>query len=173
MEIKVDFATEKDLDAVYSLNQENLRENVPNQKEGFLTFNPSKSDWKKYINNKLIVVAKDKNFVAGYLLIFDEPPNNEFFNPIVKGIKKLKIKHYFLLAQDCIHRDYRGKGILNMLYDKIKQIYKKKYHFGIGEIEESNKISYYVHINKIGMEKIGEYFFEGFKWNLVSLNLRK
>jgi len=68
----------------------------------------------------------------------------------------------------------RGKGILEKLYTKLKsELINKGYELAISEIAESNEKSLGVHINKIGLKKLGVYNFDNKNWVVVALDLKE
>lgn len=57
------------------------------------------------------------------------------------------------MAQICVDRNYSGKGLVNMLYQKHKEVYSFHYDFILTEISTSNYRSIKAH-EKIGFQSI-------------------
>jgi ribosomal protein S18 acetylase RimI-like enzyme len=57
------------------------------------------------------------------------------------------------MGQICIEKEYRGKGIVPMLYNKHKEIYSSQYDFILTEISTRNIRSLKAH-EKIGFKTI-------------------
>ena len=80
--------------------------------------------------------------------------------------KELSGYHYYVMGQICIHKDYRGKGVFDMLYKKHKDLFEKDYDFVVTEISSSNKRSMRAH-QKIGFKIFHTYKDPVDEWNVV------
>ena len=63
----------------------------------------------------------------------------------------------------CIQRQYRGKGILDKLFNLMLRELKGTCDVGIGFVSEQNPRSYNAHKNKLGLTLIDEFEFNGQK----------
>ena len=61
--------------------------------------------------------------------------------------------HFYCMGQICIAKEYRGKGLVNALYQKHKELYGREYDFILTEISTRNYRSLKAH-QKIGFETI-------------------
>jgi ribosomal protein S18 acetylase RimI-like enzyme len=73
------------------------------------------------------------------------------------------------MGQICVAKEFRGKGIVNMLYQKHKEMYSAQYDFILTEISTSNKRSLKAH-EKIGFQFIYTYSDKMDEWNVVIWN---
>jgi ribosomal protein S18 acetylase RimI-like enzyme len=80
--------------------------------------------------------------------------------------KLLSQYHFYCMGQICVERNYRGKGVVNMLYAKHREVYGDQYEFILTEISTSNSRSLKAH-KKIGFEKIYTYADDKDEWNVV------
>ena len=70
------------------------------------------------------------------------------------------------MGQICIDKNYRGKGLFEILYQKHKSEYSKKYQLLITEISTSNYLSIRAH-EKIGFKTISSHIDTLDTWNIV------
>jgi len=184
----IGLGAEADIPSIIKLQQANLSENLTEkekQKEGFVSLTTTEQDLEKIIidDNGIIIVDKENNHIGGYLfsITLDYAKNLNFFDPLIENIKNIKYKgknlneyKYCILAQTAIEKELRGKGILEKLYTKLKsELINKGYELAISEIAESNEKSLGVHINKIGLKKLGVYNFDNKNWVVVALDLKE
>jgi predicted GNAT superfamily acetyltransferase len=160
--------TDKDFAEIIALQKENLAENLSAseiQEQGFVTVVHSMEALKKMNGYEQHLVMKDDSKVAGYLLAMtkysraDIPvlvPMFEIFEKISYGDKLLADYNFIVVGQVCIHKDYRGKGLLNKSYAAYKNLYQKKYDFAITEIAISNQRSLNAH-KKAGFTEVHQF----------------
>ena len=70
------------------------------------------------------------------------------------------------MGQVCIDKDYRGKGIFNILFQKHKEVYSNAYELLVTEISTKNYRSQKAH-EKIGFTTIYTYSDALDEWNVV------
>lgn len=70
------------------------------------------------------------------------------------------------MGQICVAKEFRGEGLVKMLYQKHKEVYSSEYDFILTEISTSNHRSLKVHA-KIGFQTIYTYRDQLDEWNLV------
>lgn len=184
----VTLASESDIESITRLQRKNLDKNLTEeekQKEGFVSLETTNDDLSKIMENKdgLIVVDKQNDHLRGYLISITQEYAKKlsFLDPLLQNIKELEYQgkkiedyKYCILAQTAIEKESRGQGILEKLYAKLKnELATQGYELGISEIAESNEKSLGVHLNKIGLKKIGVYDFDNKKWVVVALDLIK
>lgn len=71
------------------------------------------------------------------------------------------------MGQVCIDKDYRGKGLFSMLFQKHKELYSKKYELMVTEIATTNKRSQKAH-EKVGFKTIHTHKDALEEWNVVA-----
>jgi hypothetical protein len=183
----VSLAKEVDIPNIIKLQQANLSENLTEEerrKEGFVSLVTTENDLKNIIKGDgVIVVDKKDNNLKGYLfsITLGYAKNLSFLDPLIENINDMKYKgknineyKYCILAQTAIEKASRGHGVLESLYIKLKEELKNRgYELGVSEIAEDNEKSLGVHINKIGLKKLGIYNFNNKNRVVVALDLKE
>ena len=170
--------TKNELLQIHELNQVNLKTNLDpetKKREGFVTWLYPLELLEQMHRLSPSVIVKDEDVIAGYALttlkesrgfhadlrkMFDDLETLLYKN------KRLAHYHFYCMGQICVAKEYRGKGIVNMLYAKHKEIYSAHYEFILTEISTSNSRSLKAH-EKIGFQKIYTYTDEKDEWNVV------
>ena len=80
--------------------------------------------------------------------------------------KPLLAYSYYVMGQVCIDKEYRGKGIFSMLFQKHKEIYSDQYELLVTEISTKNLRSQKAH-EKVGFTTIYTYTDTVDEWNVV------
>jgi RimJ/RimL family protein N-acetyltransferase len=70
------------------------------------------------------------------------------------------------MGQICVDKNYRGKGLVQELYNKHKEIYSTKYQLLITEVSTANIRSQKAH-EKVGFTTIHTYKDAMDEWNVV------
>ncbi|RXJ51102.1 GNAT family N-acetyltransferase [Gelidibacter gilvus] len=169
----------EDLQEILSLQKANLKKNLSKEnaeKDGFVTVD---HDWESLIGLTKIEphsVAKDNGKVVGYVLAmtkksrFDIPliaPLFDEFKRIPFRGKTIADFNYMIVGQTCVHKDYRGQGLIEGLFQHYKTAFSERYDFSITEIASSNIRSLKAH-QKVGYEIIHSYTdSSGTHWNVV------
>ena len=174
---------EEELIQIHHLNQQNIRQNLSpeeRQKEGFVTWLYSTELLREMHNLAPSVIVKDKDTVIGYALVTlkeaaafhpDLQIMIDNLQPIIYQGRPLFSYEFYCMGQVCIHKDYRGKGVFNMLFQKHKEIYSSKYQLLVTEISPSNIRSQKAHEN-VGFKTIYTYKDKIDDWNVVAWDWR-
>ena len=142
--------TNEELQQIHDLNQQNLKQHLDSderEKEGFVSWLYPVELLRQMQELAPTVIVKDENRVVGYALTTLKEASS--FHPDLKimfaNLESLNYKdrplfsyHFYCMGQICIARDYRGKGIVQMLYHKHKQTYGEEYDFILTEISTRN-----------------------------------
>ncbi|MDN3723687.1 GNAT family acetyltransferase [Aequorivita sp. SDUM287046] len=90
----------------------------------------------------------------------------EIFKFMVSRFPKLSFKgseitttNSFQYGPVCIAENYRGKGILNRLFEELRIEFYKKYPISVTFINKVNEVSKIAHTKKLGWEIIDEFDF--------------
>lgn len=163
---------------IHALNQKNLRQNLSpslQNEEGFVSWLYTIELLEKMHQLAPSVIIKDGDIVAGYALTTLK--ESAHFHPdlqtFFQNLQKLKFDNkpifnhrFYCMGQICIAQDYRGKGLVNMLYQKHKQLFKEEYDFILTEIATRNQRSMKAH-QKIGFKTIHSYVADLDEWQVV------
>jgi len=170
--------TEEELQQIVQLSQQNNKTNVAdNEKlsQGFISWNYSFELLKQMHALHPNVIVKDGNTLAGYALVALKEAKQ--FHPDLATMianletiyyvgKKLTEYNYYVMGQVCVNKDYRGKGVFDMLYQYHKTLFKDKFHFVITEISATNYRSLRAH-EKVGFKTIHTYKDAMGVWHVV------
>ena len=128
------------------------------------------------------VIAKDGDRIAGYALVMprsfaaDVPvllPMFEMLDELSwQGSRLRENPRWFVMGQICVGEAYRGQGVFDGLYGKMKEVYRGDYDFVVTEVAERNTRSMRVH-ERAGFETLHTYFdaSAGEDWRVVVLDL--
>lgn len=170
--------TNDELLQVHELNRQNLKGNLSLQEQeeqGFVTWLYPVLLLQQIDDIAASIIVKDEDKVVGYALV--TPVEAGSFHPdlqaMIDNLEALNYKGralssyaYYIMGQVCIDKDYRGKGIFNMLFQKHRELYSDLYELLITEISTTNYRSQKAH-EKIGFTTIHTYSDALDEWNVV------
>lgn len=170
--------TDEELFQIHELNRENLKGNISQQEQeeqGFVTWLYPISLLQQMHEIAPSIIVKDEDKVVGYALV--TPVEAGSFHPdlqtmmdnletLVYNGEPLSSYSYYIMGQVCIDKEYRGKGIFNMLFQKHKELYSSTYELIVTEISTTNYRSQKAH-EKIGFTTIHTYSDPLDEWNVV------
>jgi GNAT superfamily N-acetyltransferase len=170
--------SEEELLQIHQLNQQNLKSNLDarvQQSEGFVTWLYSLTLLKQMHHLSPSVVIKDGNKVVAYALttlkesrLFHADLEIMFRNLENARYQDRPLSSYnfYCMGQICVAREYRGKGLVSLLYQKHKEEYGSQFDFLLTEISTSNARSLKAH-EKTGFKSIYTYSDAMDEWSVV------
>lgn len=170
--------SDDELTQIHQLNQQNLKSNLDpsaRAREGFVTWLYSLDLLRKMHQLAPGIIVKEGETVAAYALTtlkasreFHPDLETMFRNldQVLYKNKPLSSYHFYCMGQICVAREYRGKGLVNMLYQKHKQVYGSQFDFLLTEISVNNPRSLKAH-KKIGFQTIYTYSDAMDEWEVV------
>lgn len=183
--IKTRIGNIKDIPGVLSLQERNLYSNLSEEerKKGFVTTPFTVPQLEEIIKlNGLFVAENERKVLVAYAFAaswkyFEQW---EIFNVMVSRFPKLvfnneKIttKNTFQYGPVCIDMEYRGRGILNLIFEEMRIELLKKYPISITFINKVNTISTIAHTRKLGWEIIDEFELNGNNYIVLALDMNK
>ncbi|HJW16602.1 MAG TPA: GNAT family N-acetyltransferase [Flavisolibacter sp.] len=153
------------LEQIQELNRLNLKRCLTEQEQkeqGFVSWAYSLELLAQMNALAKSIIVTDDDLLAGYALTtlpeasrFHKDLNNMFkgFEGLLYKGRSLLSYRFYCMGQICIAKDYRGKGLVSMLYNKHKEIYSSQYDFILTEIAIRNTRSLKAH-EKIGFKTI-------------------
>jgi hypothetical protein len=72
---------------------------------------------------------------------------------------RINTQNTFQYGPICIHKNFRGNGVLQSLFEKMRLEMLKKYPISITFINKENKRSLFAHTQKLNWEVIDEFQF--------------
>lgn len=170
--------TKDELAAIHHLNHLNLKQNLSvteQQLEGFVTWLYSLELLEQIHKLSPSVIVKDGQTLAGYALM--TPIEASDFHPdlrdMFENLKPVTYKShplfsysFYCMGQICIAKEYRGMGVVDLLYKKHKELYSNDFDFVLTEISTKNIRSLNAH-KKVGFSSIYNYTDATDNWDVV------
>ena len=169
---------------INGLNVQNLKTSLSKQEkeqQGFVTWLYPVSLLRSMHKIAPSIIVKDDDAVVGYALVTLKEARN-FHHDLRTMINKLELINYkgkllssytyYIMGQVCIQKNYRGKGIFEMLFQKHKELYSSRYELLVTEISTANYRSKKAH-EKVGFKTIHTYSDDLDEWNVVVWDWRQ
>ena len=182
--IQLEVAKLSDIEGVLDLQKLYLVSNLSEEekKSGFVTTPFSVEQLTYVINNEGLFIAKDNNKIIAY--IFAE--SWDFFSqwPIFKHMISLFPKLSFLdfditstssfqYGPICIDKKYRGKGLINLLFEFMRIHVVKKYPLSLTFINKTNAPSLKAHTEKLKWTIIADFQFNSNNYFILAYDMNK
>ena len=156
---------ETELQQILDLQQQNLSKNISAEElesQGFVTFQHDLKTLQQFHKLAPSVIVKDDDKVVAYALtVINEarhifPPMESMF--VLLEILRWKDQpfhnyRYYEMGQICVAKDYRGKGVFDMLYQQHKKSYSHVFDLLVTKISTKNHRSLRAH-EKVGFETV-------------------
>jgi ribosomal protein S18 acetylase RimI-like enzyme len=148
------------------------------KEQGFVTLQHSLHTLKQMQDWAPSVIVKENDQVVGYALTMAKEcrslipalyPLFDMFDQIKYNGQPLAAYRFYVMGQIAVHKAYRGKGLVEMLYHKHRDIYSGRFDFVVTEIAARNNRSLRAH-EKIGFITLYRYSDATDDWNIVLWN---
>jgi len=162
---------------ILDLQAQNLRQNISiteAREQGFVYVHHKKEALQAVCDTEPAVVALANNQLAGYAICMDKKFKNEvpelqklltLIDSLLPKYLGMKEPSYLICGQVCVHKNFRGLGLMNRLYEKMKEL-SSKYEYCVTEISSQNTRSLHAHY-KVGFKIIHTYTKQDEEWNIV------
>lgn len=162
-------STHEEIDQIIDLQARNLApvlspETIASQ--GFLTVRHDADVLRRMNEAAPAVIAKDEGRLVGYALVMprefaaEVPVLLPMFDMLAglswKGIPLRDNPRWFVMGQICVAAGYRGMGVFDSMYLKMKEVYKTNFDFTVTEIAERNTRSMRAH-ERVGFQELHTY----------------
>ena len=174
--------TSKDINGVLALQVLNLQANLPitTLENGFVTtpFTPTLIE--QIIQMDGLFVAEDKGQIIAYVYAgswayFQQWPIFDFmiarFPSLQFNKQLITVENSFQYGPICIATDYRGKGVLQKIFEEMRIAFASKYSISITFINAINKRSTKAHVEKLGWEIIDKFTFNNNQYLGLAYNM--
>lgn len=173
----------QDIEGVLDLQRRYHIETIEerDKKDGFVTTSFTYDQLKKLVlkENGLFVAIDNKEVIAYTMSAsweyWAEWPMFKFMLeqlPLLIFLdEKITIKNSYQYGPICIDKDYRGTGLLEMLFGFAKQEMRKKYQIMLTFINRNNGRSLKAHIRKLNMVVIHEFQFNENEYYELALKI--
>jgi hypothetical protein len=172
-----------DYKGILNLQQANLLVNLSAQQaeDGFLSIEMSEEQFDEMNRDLGVMVAESGNKVVGYLCGTSFGYSAQF--PILQTMmaklgeltiegNRLTEENTFIYGPVCIAKLARGTGILNGLFQALKESAVSRYSFCILFISDKNTRSLNAHL-KIGMNRLGVFDFNNSLFHILGASLKR
>lgn len=85
--------------------------------------------------------------------------------------KEITVENSFQYAPVCIDKPYRGKGLLNLIFEEMRLVFVKKFPISITFINSINVISEKAHTKRLGWEIIDRFAFNNNEYIGLALDM--
>ncbi|MEJ1221679.1 GNAT family acetyltransferase [Sediminicola sp. 1XM1-17] len=95
-----------------------------------------------------------------------------FYNLSFQNIP-ITTENSFQYGPICIHKDHRGRGIINQIFETMRLIFVDKYPISVTFINKLNKVSEHAHIQKLGWKVVDEFSYNGNAYSALAFDMSK
>lgn len=177
--------TTSDINGILSLQEKNLysKLNEDERKNGFVTTPFTVSQIEEILDqNGLFVALNEQNNIVAYVFAgswkyFEQW---EIFNFMVSRFPQLSFQGQAITTENsfqygpiCIDKNYRGQGIINLIFEEMRLELLKKYPISVTFINKVNVISEKAHTKKLGWEIIDEFQFNNNTYIGLALDMNR
>jgi hypothetical protein len=184
-QLKLSIANNSDIESVLKLQELYLVTNLTDdqKKEGFVTTPFNHELLARVIKNEGLFIAKDiDNKVIAYAFaeswdFFSQYPIFEYMISLMPDLKfenhLFNTENSFQYGPVCIDKKYRGKGLLNQLFELMRENVVKKYPLSLTFINKINQPSMKAHTQKLGWTAISEFQFNANEYVILAYDMKK
>lgn len=152
--------------------------------QGFVTVRHDPTVLQRMNEATPAVIAKNGGQLAGYALAMPREfaPDVPILLPMFEMLSALSWRgkslrdnpRWFVMGQICVAEGYRGAGVFDGLYLKMKEVYRQKYDFIVTEVAERNTRSMRAH-ERVGFQTMHTYPDEiaGEIWRVIVLEFEE
>ena len=154
-----------ELAQILSLQEQNLPGNITKaemESQGFLTLRHDLQTLQQMHALSPSVIIKDDNEIVAYaltmlpecrLLVSDLAPMFDLLDGLNWNTQPLSTLRFYVMGQICVAKAYRGRGLVQVLYQHHKKKYQSQFDLFVTEISVRNSRSLRAH-EKIGFKTI-------------------
>ena len=174
-----------DIKGVLQLQEQNLFRNlsIEELKNGFVTTPFTQAQIEEIIEQDGLFVGLDnKQRIIAYVFAgsWEYFSQWEIFNVMTSRFPKLSFHNVpitttntFQYGPICIHKDYRGQGMIYRIFETMRMAFVEKYPISVTFINKINKISECAHTQKLGWEIVDEFEFNGNTYIALAFDMTK
>lgn len=179
--IEITKATAADIESIISILNDAKGENLSleeREKEGFLQGNFTEEFVSRSILTTGFFLAKDGGSIAGLCGTFVEKdvrgdnPTEAAFQFVLKNDLSLKKEDIVTYGPIVVRKDYHGRGIFNLLINRIIEELKPKYQIALSFVDDNNHKSLAVH-RHYHIREAGVFIFQNKKYHAFCIDLQQ
>jgi hypothetical protein len=182
--LELQVAKLEDIKGVLTLQELYLVSNLSEEekKSGFVTTPFSIEQLTHVIHNEGLFIAKDNNKIIAYIFaeswqFFSQWP---IFEHMISLFPELKFLDFeinsttsFQYGPICIDKKYRGKGLINSLFEFMRTQVVKKYPLSLTFINKTNFPSLKAHTEKLKWTIIADFKFNNNNYYILAYDMNK
>lgn len=171
-------SSDEELLQILDLQKNNLRQNISGEEkeeQGFVTMPFTLLMLQSMHELAPGIIIKVADNVIAYVIVLMKEGRHIYpsLEPMFLNFEKISWRNkplnsykFYVMGQVCVAKEYRGKGVFDLLYQKHKEIYQSKFDFVITEISTANHRSLRAH-ERIGFKTIATHRDELDEWDVV------
>lgn len=182
--IQLEQATLNDIEGVLDLQKLYLVSNLSEEekKAGFVTTPFTVDQLTFVINNGGLFLAKDNAKTIAYIFaeswdFFSQFPIFEHMISLFPTLSFLNFEinttNSFQYGPICIDKEYRGKGLINSLFEFMRIHIEKRYPLSVTFINKTNVPSLKAHTEKLKWTFIGDFEFNNNNYFILAYEMNK
>ena len=180
--IQLEVARLTDIDGVLALQKRYLVSNLSDEekKSGFVTTPFSVEQLTNVINNEGLFIAKDNNKIIAYIFaeswnFFSQYPIFEYMISLFPALSFLDFEintiTSFQYGPICIDKNYRGQGLIKLLFEFMRIHIVKRYLLSLTFINKTNIPSYKAHTEKLKWTVVGDFQFNDNNYYILAYDM--
>jgi hypothetical protein len=173
-----------DIDGILDLQKLYLVSNLTEEEKkfGFVTTPFSIQQLIYVIQNEGLFIAKDNNKIIAYIFaeswdFFSQYPIFEYMISLFPRLSFLNFEinstRSFQYGPVCIDKKYRGKGLINSLFEFMRIHIVKKYPLALTFINKTNVPSLKAHTEKLNWTIISDFEFNNNSYFILAYDMNK
>jgi hypothetical protein len=183
--IKTRIGNKEDIPGVLALQEKYLYRNLSEieRESGFVTTPFTVEQIEEILKqNGLFVAENEAGKIISYAFAgsWNYFEQWEIFNVMVSRFpqlsfngKEITTENSFQYGPVSIDKEYRGRGVLNLIFEEMRLEFLKKYPLSITFINKVNAISLHAHTKKLGWEIIDEFEFNNNTYIGLAFDMKK
>jgi hypothetical protein len=181
-DLKLQVAKLDDIEGVLDLQELYLVSNLSEdeKKSGFVTTPFSVEQLTYVINNEGLFLAKDDQKIIAYIFaeswdFFSQYPIFKYMISLFPNLKfqdfEINLTSSFQYGPICIDKEYRGKGLINLLFEFMRIHIVKKYPLSLTFINKTNVPSLKAHTEKLKWTIIADFEFNNNNYYILGYDM--
>ena len=182
--ITFEIAKISDIQGVLALQDLYLVTNLSEEEKafGFVTTLFTVQQLTEVIQKEELFLAKDNNKIIGYIFagsweFFNQWPIFNYMNSLFPKLTFLDFKitttNSFQYGPICIHKDYRGKGLITSLFELMRINLSQKYPLSLTFINKINIPSTKAHTEKLKWTIISDFQFNTNDYYILAYDMKQ
>jgi hypothetical protein len=177
-----EIAKMNDIDGVLALQELYLVANLSEEEKasGFVTTPFTVAQLIEVIQKSELFLAKDNNIIIAYIFagswdFYEQWPIFKYMSSLFPALSFLDFDinttNSFQYGPICIHKEYRGKGLINPLFEFMRKNMVQKYPLSLTFINKINIPSTKAHTEKLKWTFIGDFQFNNNAYFILAYDM--